>query len=84
VDTTAPYDLVRRMRASFWVLGPLLARCREARVSLPGGCAIGTAVTDGNGAFVLPRLPASRGYAPVIVRFDGGGVYRPAVWARPR
>ncbi len=37
----APYDLVRRMRASILVLGPLLARCGEARVSLPGGCAIG-------------------------------------------
>lgn len=46
VDTTAPYDLVRRMRASFWVLGPLLARCGEARVSLPGGCAIGTRPVD--------------------------------------
>jgi len=46
VDTTAPYDMVRRMRASFWVLGPLLARCGEARVSLPGGCAIGTRPVD--------------------------------------
>lgn len=46
VDTTAPYDMVRRMRASFWVLGPLLARCQEARVSLPGGCAIGTRPVD--------------------------------------
>ena len=46
VDTTAPYDLVSRMRASFWVLGPLLARCGEARVSLPGGCAIGTRPVD--------------------------------------
>ncbi len=42
VDTTAPYELVSKMRASFWVLGPLLARCGEAKVSLPGGCAIGT------------------------------------------
>ncbi len=42
VDTTAPYDLVRKMRASFWVIAPLLARAGEARVSLPGGCAIGT------------------------------------------
>ena len=42
VDTTSPYELVSRMRASFWVLGPLLARCGEARVSMPGGCAIGT------------------------------------------
>ncbi len=46
VDTTAPYDLVSKMRASFWVLGPLLARCGEARVSLPGGCAIGTRPVD--------------------------------------
>jgi len=40
-STEAPYDLVRTMRASILVLGPLLARCGEARVSLPGGCAIG-------------------------------------------
>jgi UDP-N-acetylglucosamine 1-carboxyvinyltransferase len=46
VDTTAPYDLVSKMRASFWVIGPLLARCHEARVSLPGGCAIGTRPVD--------------------------------------
>jgi UDP-N-acetylglucosamine 1-carboxyvinyltransferase len=46
VDTTAPYDLVSRMRASFWVVAPLLARCGEARVSLPGGCAIGTRPVD--------------------------------------
>ena len=46
VDTTAPYELVSKMRASFWVLGPLLARCGVARVSLPGGCAIGTRPVD--------------------------------------
>jgi UDP-N-acetylglucosamine 1-carboxyvinyltransferase len=46
VDTTAPYELVSRMRASFWVLGPLVARCGEAKVSLPGGCAIGTRPVD--------------------------------------
>src|SRR6186997_1630820 len=45
-DTTAPYELVSKMRASFWVLAPLLARCGEARVSLPGGCAIGTRPVD--------------------------------------
>ncbi|PID73891.1 MAG: UDP-N-acetylglucosamine 1-carboxyvinyltransferase [Desulfobacterales bacterium] len=39
--TEAPYDLVRKMRASILVLGPLLARYKKARVSLPGGCAIG-------------------------------------------
>ncbi len=46
VDTTAPYDMVRRMRASFWVLAPLVARTGTARVSLPGGCAIGTRPVD--------------------------------------
>jgi UDP-N-acetylglucosamine 1-carboxyvinyltransferase len=46
VDTTAPYELVSKMRASFWVIGPLLAREGRARVSLPGGCAIGTRPVD--------------------------------------
>jgi UDP-N-acetylglucosamine 1-carboxyvinyltransferase len=46
VDTTAPYEMVSRMRASFWVLGPILARCHQAKVSLPGGCAIGTRPVD--------------------------------------
>jgi UDP-N-acetylglucosamine 1-carboxyvinyltransferase len=46
VDLTAPYDLVSKMRASFWVLAPLVARMGEARVSLPGGCAIGTRPVD--------------------------------------
>ena len=45
-ETTAPYDLVRKMRASILVLGPLLARRGSARVSLPGGCAIGTRPVD--------------------------------------
>jgi UDP-N-acetylglucosamine 1-carboxyvinyltransferase len=46
VDTTAPYELVSRMRASFWVIAPLVARMGEARVSMPGGCAIGTRPVD--------------------------------------
>jgi UDP-N-acetylglucosamine 1-carboxyvinyltransferase len=46
VSTTAPYDLVRKMRASVLVLGPLVARAGVARVSLPGGCAIGTRPVD--------------------------------------
>jgi UDP-N-acetylglucosamine 1-carboxyvinyltransferase len=46
IDTEAPYDLVSTMRASFWVVGPLIARMGEARVSLPGGCAIGTRPVD--------------------------------------
>ncbi len=45
-NTEAPYDIVRKMRASILVLGPLLARTGEARVSLPGGCAIGTRPVD--------------------------------------
>jgi UDP-N-acetylglucosamine 1-carboxyvinyltransferase len=71
VDTTAPYELVARMRASFWVLGPLVARCGEARVSMPGGCAIGTrpvdlhltglkalgAEIDIDGGYVVARAP---------------------------
>jgi UDP-N-acetylglucosamine 1-carboxyvinyltransferase len=46
VDTTAPYDLVSKMRASFWVIAPLVARMGEAKVSMPGGCAIGTRPVD--------------------------------------
>ncbi len=45
-NTRADYDLVRKMRSSILVLGPLLARCHEAQVSLPGGCAIGTRPVD--------------------------------------
>src|SRR5690349_10874603 len=71
VDTVAPYELVSKMRASFWVIGPLLARMGEARVSLPGGCAIGTrpvdlfisalkdlgAEIDIDGGYVVARAP---------------------------
>jgi UDP-N-acetylglucosamine 1-carboxyvinyltransferase len=46
VDTTAPYELVSKMRAGFWVIAPLLARMGAARISLPGGCAIGTRPVD--------------------------------------
>src|SRR5207302_2646393 len=45
-EPTAPYELVKTMRASVLVLGPLLARCGRARVSLPGGCAIGQRPVD--------------------------------------
>ncbi len=73
VDTEAPYELVSRMRASFWVLGPLLARCHETRVSLPGGCAIGTRPVDLY-LMALDRLGAEieleGGY--VIARAKGG------------
>jgi UDP-N-acetylglucosamine 1-carboxyvinyltransferase len=72
-DTTAPYELVSKMRASFWVIGPLLARMGECRVSLPGGCAIGTRPVD---LFLtgLEQLGADievdRGY--VVARAPGG------------
>jgi len=46
LNTEASYNLVRKMRASFWVLAPLIARHGEAKVSLPGGCAIGTRPID--------------------------------------
>lgn len=45
-NLVAPYEIVRKMRASIWVLGPLLARFGEAKVSLPGGCAIGSRQVD--------------------------------------
>jgi UDP-N-acetylglucosamine 1-carboxyvinyltransferase len=46
VQSAAPYDVVRKMRASVCVLGPLLGRCKEATVSLPGGCVIGDRPID--------------------------------------
>lgn len=45
-QTTAPYEIVSKMRAGFWVIAPLLARCGQACVSLPGGCAIGARPVD--------------------------------------
>lgn len=75
VDTTAPYELVSTMRASFWVIGPLLARAHEARVSLPGGCAIGTRPVD-LFLFGLKQLGAEididEGY--VVARAPKGGL----------
>ena len=55
-DALAPYELVRTMRASFFVLGPLLARLGWARVSLPGGCAIGARP----GAVMRGKMSAAR------------------------
>ncbi len=80
VDTTAPYEMVSRMRASFWVLGPILARMRHAKVSLPGGCAIGTrpvdlhlqglkalgAEIDIDGGYVLAKAPKGLHGAHII------------------
>src|ERR1700752_130023 len=66
VDTTAPYELVSKMRASFWVIAPLVARMGEARVSMPGGCAIGTRPVDLL-LMVMERLGAQ-------IEIDGGYV----------
>ncbi|TSE37043.1 UDP-N-acetylglucosamine 1-carboxyvinyltransferase [Tepidimonas fonticaldi] len=74
LDPVAPYELVKTMRASVLVLGPLVARCGQARVSLPGGCAIGSRPVDQHikglqamGAeiavehgYIEARLPAGR------------------------
>src|SRR5258708_805410 len=66
VDTTAPYDLVSKIRASFWVIAPLVARMGQARVSMPGGCAIGTRPVDLL-IMALDRLGAD-------IEIDGGYV----------
>src|SRR5688572_1848275 len=66
IDTTAPYELVSTMRASFWVVAPLVARLGEARVSMPGGCAIGTRPVDLL-IMALERLGAA-------IEIDGGYV----------
>ena len=75
VDTTAPYELVSTMRASFWVIAPLLARMGQAKVSLPGGCAIGTRPVDFL-LMALERLGAlieiENGYA--VARTPSGGL----------
>ncbi len=69
-NNEAPYDIVRKMRASILVLGPLLARVREARVSLPGGCAIGTRPVDLH-LKGLEQMGA-------VIRLEGGYVHAAA------
>ena len=90
VDTTAPYDLVSKMRASFWVLAPLVARMGQARVSMPGGCAIGTrpvdllimtmqqlgADIDIDGGYVVARAPRGlKGGEIVFPKVTVGGTH---------
>jgi UDP-N-acetylglucosamine 1-carboxyvinyltransferase len=90
VDTTAPYELVSKMRASFWVLAPLVARMGEARVSMPGGCAIGTrpvdllimavarlgAAIEIEGGYVVARAPHGlRGAEIVFPKVTVGGTH---------
>jgi UDP-N-acetylglucosamine 1-carboxyvinyltransferase len=86
-STEAPYELVKTMRASFLALGPLLARFGHARVSTPGGCAIGARSTC--------TSPASRRWGPGSAsaratsrRRPGGSAAPPSCstsppWARP-
>jgi UDP-N-acetylglucosamine 1-carboxyvinyltransferase len=83
----APYDIVRRMRASVLVLGPLLARLGEARVSLPGGCAIGTRPVDLHlkglaelgaeihleGGYIIARSPKGLRGADIALPFPSVG-----------
>jgi UDP-N-acetylglucosamine 1-carboxyvinyltransferase len=90
VDTTAPYELVSKMRASFWVIAPLIARMGEARVSMPGGCAIGTrpvdllimaierlgAKIDIEGGYVIAQAPKGlRGGEIVFPKVTVGGTH---------
>src|SRR5436309_2123524 len=90
IDTTAPYELVSRMRASFWVIAPLLARMGEAKVSMPGGCAIGTRPVDLlivalerlgaeieiDGGYVIARAPRGlRGGEIVFPKVTVGGTH---------
>jgi UDP-N-acetylglucosamine 1-carboxyvinyltransferase len=72
----APYDLVRKMRASFLVLGPLLARYGRARVSQPGGCAIGSRPVDQHVAAMQrlgARISHERGYVEAVAKELRGG-----------
>jgi len=97
VDTTAPYELVSKMRASFWVLAPLVARMGEARVSMPGGCAIGTrpvdllimavarlgAKIDIESGYVVARAPHGlRGAEIVFPKVTVGGTHSAMIAAR--
>ncbi len=83
VDTRAPYELVSTMRASFWVIGPLLARMGEACVSLPGGCAIGTRPVD---LFIesLEALGASIKVEAGYVIADANGGLKGATYTFPK
>jgi UDP-N-acetylglucosamine 1-carboxyvinyltransferase len=86
ISTVAPYDMVRRMRASILVLGPLLARAGDATVSLPGGCAIGDRPIDLHlkaleaiGADIEIAAGYVRATAPAGGRLGGGDFTFPVV-----
>jgi len=78
ISPVAPYDLVSKMRASFFILGPLLARYGKARVSLPGGCAIGTRPVDIHlkGLEQLgARIRLEEGYVIAEGKLKGADIY---------
>ena len=80
LNTTAPYELVNRMRASFLVAGPLLARCGHVKISLPGGCAIGSRPVDLHlKGFAALGGSISQGHGYIEIRsggrLKGGKVY---------
>ena len=85
-NTEAPYDIVRKMRASILVLGPLIARSGKARVSLPGGCAIGNRPVDLHLNALMQmgaQIDLSRGYVEAEVtrgnRLQGSRINFPMV-----
>ena len=76
----APYELIRKMRASFLIMGPLLARCGRAKISLPGGCAIGTRPIDLHlkGFEALgAKITIGHGYIEAVVegKLQGAKIY---------
>ncbi len=93
--TEAPYEIVSKMRASILVLGPVLARCGEARVSLPGGCAIGTRPVDLHlkglgamgaeialeGGYIDARAPRGLSGARIVLPFASVGATENLVMA---
>lgn len=71
-STTAPYELVNKMRASFLVMGPLLAKVGIARISLPGGCAIGTRPVDLHlKGFAAMGAEITQGHGYIEARIEG-------------
>ncbi len=72
ISYKSPYDIVRKMRASIWTLGPLLARFREAEVSMPGGCAIGARMIDQHLAVMKAlgaKIKTKNGY--IVAKSEG-------------
>jgi UDP-N-acetylglucosamine 1-carboxyvinyltransferase len=80
IDFVAPYELVKTMRASILVLGPLLARFGEAEVSLPGGCAIGSRPVNLHIDGLAPWARTSRWRAATSVPGRSGSRARASSW----